>query len=558
MKNIKYLIILFGLCLIVACTLQDPQPASDLHDVSWTTDVKPGADYTKKQGEFITFVNLSQGALSEEFTIEEGNKFLKSGFQAKDSLQLFIDQDLGLKTSNRAINVLFNNPGKNIVKLRMTFKDSIAFPGNPVIPAVKENGVWVIEKIWNVEIYGKLKPAFKVSDKNGKELISVSAEQLVSITDQSKWPTVEVEAGDFLIFEDLTTVDRPTGGTWTINSGKPNKVSGKQIAQINFFTLGTSNAGSFTSSRNAPLPVESVVKLIPLKIKVIPSTQPFVFTGTAIQNEDNSISFGVTGEVASLAGKQANFKVHVTNGAFDQDLTVSSAIIDPADATKIILKTTTPTYNSDVITISYNGVGGVQSVDSRTLAAFTDKVVTNHFGNSLLDPSQAGFETVYSSGNQLQKGDFEGYFIGTANNTFPYFYRATNQVFAGLSSLKYENPNGVNNVLLQGTFRFQSGLDAGKYFLSYMVYLEPGNTMLAFTSGGAAGLSLTSSKWDLSTLERGKWVKITQVVTVNSPIAATASGRLDLRMVSSDNVGVVGLQKMYFDETKLVRIDTRP
>ncbi|TGV02969.1 hypothetical protein [Flavivirga rizhaonensis] len=554
MKNLKYLILV--ITLVFGC--EDETLPEQFQDATWVSNIRPGNAYVVNQGQSVSFRDLSQGALSHEFIIEEGNKYLYPGFGENDSLPLFVNDKLGTVSTDKDAHVLFLNPGINEVKLRNTFKDSVTYQGAVPIPAFQENGVWVIENVWTVDVFGPLKPAFKVLDKDDNEVVNISGDEEISIEDKDTWPVIQVEAGDALTYIDLTSEDRPTGRAWVNPIGKPAS-SNDSINAVGYFSLGRFNAGNITSIREGDeFPGERVKKLIPLVIEVIPSSQPFIYNeaGGIKQNNDDSITIGVTGEIEPFVGAEDSFTVRVVNTAasFDEEIPVLSATINPSDATKIDLVLSQPVYNTDEITVAYAG-NVIESVDTRVLQGFGPIDVQINFGANILTNPKWGFETAATTGNITRKAGLDGYWAGGANDPNEYFFRNTEKFVSGSASLRYSNPNGIDrNITLQGySLSSPNGIPAGSYLMSYQVYLEVGNTMKGFsTSRSPFGVF----SWDLETLPRGEWVEVNRVVTTGSDIPS--GQQINLSVTSGDNSGVTGEQIMYWDDLSLILLEERP
>ncbi len=549
MKKFNIYLLLLLLITIAACQKQDYEAPVELINTSFLTNVPPGTAFTKSTNEFISFLDLSHGSLTRQWTIETPNKFLITGFNPKDSLFKYIDKSKDTTSNASTIHVLFLKPGINKVKLRLTFNQKVTYPGTVPIVAVEQNGVWVIEKIWEINIYGPLLPAFKVTDKNNVEVLNVSKTQLIAEADSTKWPVVEVEAGDFLNFTDLTTDDRPEGRKWTINGGKP-ETSGAEVAKISFFKLGTFNAGTITSSRT--LPKASTIKVIPLKIKVIPSSKPFVFVGGLAEAPDETISFTVSGEVKPFSGQEGSFTLKYVNGTRSGNIAVLQAKVNATDATKIDLKLAAPIYNSDALNLSFAGTG-IKSVDERTLASFTNQKVKSYAGVNIIPDEFAGIETYGANANNAYSN---GYFVqGNSGNTNPVFSRTTDKFVSGVASMKFEVPSGITtDYTLQGSyFAANVNMPAGAYSASITVFLEVGNTMSQLLT--SLQTPATNILWDISSTPRGQWVTLTQ----NISIAAKSTGRYDTKVVKTANPNAgTGLQKLYIDDYSFTTIEVRP
>ena len=92
MKKFNIYLLLLLLITIAACQKQDYEAPVELINTSFLTNVPPGTAFTKSTNEFISFLDLSHGSLTRQWTIETPNKFLITGFNPKDSLFKYIDK----------------------------------------------------------------------------------------------------------------------------------------------------------------------------------------------------------------------------------------------------------------------------------------------------------------------------------------------------------------------------------------------------------------------------------------------------------------------------------
>ena len=553
MKKI-FIISALILAFIVSCEKDDYEaPYGDFSSLSWTTtEGFEDSDYVSTINSYIGFRDVSKNALTHSWHIPSETNLLNGNFDAEqDTIYTDFISSAGPRASSQDhINVIFRQPGVKEVELRNTFKDSVA-------ESVLTNGVWAVNKVFTVTVFDDIKPMFKVM-KGTDEILSISETDMPSEANIGSWPTVIVEAGEQLTYIDLTTTGDPDGRTWSFNGGAMD-MSGAETVNLSYNGLGSFTAGSITSKRNdAAKPDGEATKLIPLKIEVVPSSQPFVLNGM-ITEDAEVISLNVTGEIETLTGEEGNFIVHVVNttAGFDQNIAVQSATVNPSDATQIDLVLSAPIYNSDVITVEYTA-GNIGSVDFRVLDSFSATNVSLHRSDNIITnqglgigTDYAGFEVEASTGNPLKKGYAEGYWVGNTNVAFPNFERTTDLSNGDSSaSMKYESPSGVTDVRLQGSWFTNATkttyaiatLPAGDYDVSYMVYLDPGNTMLAFETEVQGGVIST---WDISTLPRGQWVEVSNSINV---AAALTNKKFDLSIKASGNVGVTGEQIMYFDD----------
>jgi len=558
MKNIKILSICFALLTLVACQDDDYEaPGDPISDVAFFTSIRAGLDPNVASEGFVSFIDASQGAISHEWTIDEGHFFLKEGFNVRDSLPLFINSDLGLSTDDKTAHVMFMEEGLTNVCLRNTFSEPVTFQSvDGPVSAVQEGDEWVFEKCFEFDVFAKeIKPAFKIL-QDGVEILTVGANDNPKETDSDTWPIVDVEVNKTLTFVDLSTVGRSNSRTWH-TTGLP-ETSNDSIAEIAFLQFGTtSNIGWMSSSRIDPLPLRSDNKLIPLKVRVVSSSAPFEITGDINEDESEKLSFQVTGTIdaASLIGQGSSFTVNVVNAmsGFNQDIAVQSVAVSSSDATFIELTMAEPIYNTDEITISYTG-GNILSSDQRPLADFSGKIVNPNLPEGVIDNPVFSFEVEEDRGNGGNTASW-----WTNHNNPWYFWGTTDDVTAtdGIRVVRYHADDFAT--VPGGSFFWAGdgdvaslGIDAGTYRASIQVYREPGTTI--------TDLNMQTDPWnnlffDFSNVTDGEWTEVTVDFTINDPLA-----KLSLRMTRDQwtNIGVTGPQTFYIDDLQLIPLEVRP
>ncbi|BAX81108.1 hypothetical protein ALGA_2796 [Labilibaculum antarcticum] len=540
---------------VVACDEDDYTAPDTLSDVSWYTGIHPGELYAVNIGEYVSFMDISQGMLSHKWSIDEGNNYLSPEFSVGDDLTNFIIADAPLTTDETTIHVLFNNTGLNKVRLYNTFSDSVTYPGTIPYGSVRKGDVWVIDTSLVVDVYQTINPEVKIFQD--EVLVgSVTFDQDPLEEEQATWDTIYVEAGSSLKYIDVSTVGRSTKRTWNLKGA--NFLESKNtdsIAVVHYFGMG-SYIGSITAERSVGFPDGKVVKNLPYIVKVIQSSQPFIVAdGSFTEDVNEVISFNVSGEVKDFSGEEANFTVHVENATsgFSQDIAVTSAKVNEDNRTKIELELAEVIYNTDVVTITYAG-GNIKSVDDRKLEAFTTpQKVKMNFPNSQLDPNWAGFEI---SNDNWKKAFCEGYFAGNKNGTAsaPIFSRVEGSLSPSEKPcMNYTSAGGVTDLVLMGS-NFKAMLpDEGSYTyqISFEIYIETGSNLTQLTT--IVLDPFTPITWDVTGVEEGKWVTLNQVVSFPS----LPTKRYDLKMISADNPGA-GDVKLYLDNHSFVLLEERP
>jgi len=583
MKNKKIIIFLLSLLALWGCNQDDYADFTapdEFSDVSWLVSLdrsrNPAERYDINADTFMSFLNLAQNAVSTEWKIEEGNFFLKEGFKSNDSLVKYIDTDAGLSKISGKAHVFFRKSGLNTVTLINKFKTPVKTnistndATHVKIETYEENGLFVVKTEFIFDVYATIQPSFSVL-KDGIEILKVTEADLPSLTKSDSWPTIEIEAATSLTFVDNTIVGRTNSRTWKTPDGVPG-LSNLKTSIVKFYRLGTFNAGSLTAARINTLPKAAVEKLIPLKIKVIKSKQAFVYDGALTEDASHKISFRVNGEVSPFTGAEGSFTVNVKNegkgSGFSLNIPVQSARVNAGDAIFIDLILAAPIYNSDVVTVSYNGNGNIKSADDRLLAAFNPSIVKMFFGASVLPGnSHPGFEI--PGGNLTNANATSEFFVpgggaigsGSGNGQFGdlVWQRDESKSYTGFASMRYKIPN-VANIPIVNLFGFflsdgPNGVPAGTYKVSYWVFIEPGTTLKGFRI--EFGNPITDIKiFNIASVEKGKWVEVSNVITF--PNALSGNTRTTLRILTDDNPGVSGAQLMYFDDLSLVPIQVRP
>lgn len=550
MKNIILFAAIFTLFLVTGCIDDEYEAPDTLSDVSWYTSIFPGKPYAVNQGEYISFMDVSIGALSHEWTIDDGSYYLSPKFKATDSLPDFIIPNAGLKSANKTIHVLFTKPGLNKVRLYNSFSEKVSYNASVPYSAVKQGDVWVVDTTFTIDVYEPIKPAFDVY-QDGSKVLSVSADDLPLVDDQATWDTIYVEAGAALQFVDMTTEGRPNERLWTANSGAFQNAKTDSAVTVKYFKLGAFTA-SFKSSRGGDLPVASVIKPVPAIIKVIPSSQPFVFNGGLMELADETIRFNVTGEAAAFTGEESNFTVHVTNSAtgFDQDIPVALAKVSDTDATKIELKLSQPIYNSDVVTVSFSG--NIKSTDTRDLQDFGPQQVSMYFAPNLLTSTWAGFDIASTN----QRAAFaDGYWVGPTNDGAPVFARVEGlDSPTGMPVMSFTMAGGITkDMTLQGS-KFNgmlSDMGAYNYVVSFKIFIQAGSNLTKILT--LVQEPFTVIEWNLTGVETGKWVTLKQQVS----FPALPTKRFDMKVAIADNPDA-GDVKFYFDDYSFQTYEVRP
>lgn len=513
MKAKNIFIALIAVLSMTGCEKEYIAPNS-FSDIGWYTSKGNAGEFVVNKGDFIGFMDVSQGEISHQWIIEEGTHFLKDGFEKGDSLEYFIDSSKGLSTTDKQISVLFSESGVKTVRLLQTFSDKVTLNSEIPVSAVKKGDEWVFDTIFTVDVYAPMMPAYKVyqliEDDEGAvieeaEILYISEADKPSSDNSGTWPTIDVEVGGRLKFVDLTTEDRPDKRTWTISNSSEGTVSNDSVVTIFFNELGytTNKLGSLKSERTEDDITASATKLIPLKVNVVPSTKPLLFTGNLNESEDQSISFSVSGELNQFTDAESAFTVHVTNSksGFDQNIEVSKAAVDPTDKTKVLLTLAAPIYSSDLITISYdNSVAPILSTDARELSSF-EKQEVNMYNEICVDPQYFDFENAEGWFLQHPKQWFlTGEKASSGSTSLKFIFDSSS---SGTSAKKAKTQSVAPNLL---------DLKEGSYRISMDVWVSEESEVKKVQTNLSNSFLVVD--WDFTEVAKGSWQTITTEVTL--------------------------------------------
>lgn len=572
MKKIIFALIIIACGFFTACEDAYEAP-SDIYDVSWyTSDRNNKVQYAGEQGGFMAFRDLSQGALSHEWTIDEGMYYLNNGFGKNDSLPKFINKELGRKSSEYTINVYFDKPGVKKVNLRNTFPQKVCFNGETKVEAIKEGDVWVFDTTFVVDVYGEMLPAYEVYKLieddagnviNEELLLQITEEDMPTASDSTNaeiWKTHIIEAGTRIKYVDLTTIDRPTGRTWSVFT-KRNQASistdSAAIFQYKEMGLIQNKLSRFTSERAATnnlIPSATAFKIIPINFEVTPSSKPYRISGTPYESEDEAINVSVSGEIEAIEDAIAAFTVHVTNkNGFNEVIPVASAKVNAEDATLITLKLSDAIYSSDNVTIAFdNTKGSVQSKDGRSLESFSAVEVQSFMDPNIFDEAYSSFEV--ETITNWKAAFAQGYWVGATNGseTEP-VYKLIEAADSpnGTKVMSYTMNGGVTSQVNLQFSKFKTTLtQTGTYLFSITLYIEPGSKLSHLRS--VAPVPWVMMNWDLSTQPEGQWITLTEEIEATE----IPTANMQLQVIPVENPGA-GDVKIYFDNYSIAPLEVR-
>lgn len=479
-KNIFKSLLLMLTVATISCE-KEYVPLDTVEDVSWYTSetIKQSYEkYTVNADSVISFMDLSQSALSHEWIIEEGSYFQKDNFNM--NLHPYIeqiDESKGLVSKKAIEHVCFTKLGETKVTLKNRFANCVTSNTNELISAVEDGDNWLFTKEFIVDVYGKLNPAvqiFKIVGENEPEEVFLFEEDYVVPNDPDQWQSITLTAGDKLRFVDLLGGDRPDSRTWTI--GEDTYIDAE--TDVTFTSPDTYSDFFIQSTRT--LPVATYKKRIPINVIVEASTELFVAKeeDVAINTASSNIIYvpAKNGAFLIANGVVEDFSVTVETGegiAVD-GITVTGVQISPSNSAMLEVTLSDVIYPKEKVMLSYTaGENKILSSDGgREFQSFTDiEVINNYEGVSAMPTNTTetttsadayGFELAYS-GNYWTPSDLNS----------DLFLAQTDTYHAGTSSLRVQALTATTALkfyMLNEKHRFE--VEHGTYLLTHYVYVE--------------------------------------------------------------------------------------
>lgn len=525
MKNTIIAIALIVSGVFTSCNNDAYEEPNVFADTGWYTSALRQTEINVGIDQYMSFSDLSQGTVNNSWTISSGNFFLKGPINRQDSIfDSFIINKGDTVTNDRTIHVLFKKSGLQTVRLYNTFNDSVAFRGNDTIPAVKIGDKWVMDKTFVIDVYDTIVPAIEIRQDG------------VLVDHTNPLDTIYIEAGGSLDFSDVTTIGRPNTWNWNVGGATNNE----QEATLIFKKLGIWEGNVNLSRTGQNIPGDWENYQIPINFKVIPSSQPFVVSGAIKELEDQTIQVPFNGEFAPFTDQESFFTVHVNGNPF----AVDKIEINEDDATILDIKLVDQIYESDDITISYDGMGSLESTDTRKPVAFSDLSVASYSLN-VFDINAATLEDGGASASWVPSWEDDTLIEVTTDNPH-----------SGEYSLKLTFDGEERNNALGFRYNPMSNgakfiLEADKtYIIEMWLYIEPGGDYPNFWPHIIGGQ--WKGWWTDASAAIGQWTKFSYEY---APGALKPASAIMLRIPdeTTDKRGV-----MYFDDFVVKEKDIRP
>lgn len=372
MKAVKYIYKLssfFALLLAVGCS-DEFELLNSVSDTAWYNS-EAAADasnrYQMSVGEYISFMDASQGVVSREWKIDTATAvFLADSFDPNDDADSQVDPSKGDTSSNAVEAVYFTAAGPSNVTLTGKFNEWVGSHDNSGNESTYTDGYWEIVTEYTINVFSALQPAFRLYtlDENGD--VDQDFTLLAGET-QSPNKIFYVETGDMIYFEDLTTeVGFPEdydgyndyyeySRAWTV-TGSKQASSTEETPSFSFSSAGSYSGFKLATTRS--IPSNTVSKTIPVTIKVVEvdPTIKSVYTSSTANNVlvvatntelEDAISSGFSIIVTDAEG-------NAVTGSDGEEYSITSAEVDGDNTMNINLTLSDYLYEGDIITLSYD------------------------------------------------------------------------------------------------------------------------------------------------------------------------------------------------------------
>ncbi len=597
-----YIKFLFVLLALTSCEKDDFERLSDFSKADIFIAAR-GSDSDSNEiiplalNDFISIADVSQGITSRTWTLEGNNAFLTNRFRPEDSLNLtpFIDRSLGLINDDSTIHVLFREPGIQTISYRGVFPREVSISPTgrsgadvrEAVASVQEGDEWILNVDYQFEILDNL-DARAVVSQNDTQIATLNLGQNFNDNDRDSFPVVTVEVGQSLTLESSLSqnIGEPTSIQWLTPGSSPEEKQGESV-EVTYSTTGDFlvNIVLNRNGRGQTLREATHTEIIPLLVRVVPSTQPLAPVNNPMvePNDDiegsNRISFEVNGVIASIADTAAsNFTLTAVNGTFNQPIPVSRVEIDRNNPSGLILILNEPVFNSDILTLSYTGTGIV--ADSRELENFMDLEVTPVLQNALTDAANPSFE---ASSTQLGLGfvprGFSFVNQGGANlipslsnpNGSPILSRSTERANDGAASFRFrfeadnlsqldpgDPTNGGNTIRFFHNTMDADDLEPGDYIVLMDIFISEGTNIPGITATQLfqgpfdSGGPRDTYSIDFAPITRGEWVEVRANFTADAVINNA------LVIDVQKQAGLTGVQEFFVDNIQYILSEPRP
>lgn len=558
-------------------------------DVAWTSYISSlGADIYNENsayvetGDYLFLRDCSQGALSHEWFIDDKVSFFTD---VEDTTTTIPDKT----STDLDAYILFEKSGWTTITMRNTFaEETVPNTSSSYAASVnnyydEDEGVWVFEKTWSIEIYGSLKPAFTVQhyalDGTQTEVLNVSGDEETS----SDYLTeITISQGDILQFVyDESSDYKSSGQTWTVTGGVYDmNNSTDYVATYSFNTVGTYSGYSLyvwrdviNSGSTDQILASNYTKVVPIKVNV-DYANIAISVASIYQQSDGRIVVPLSKEIktpldTSLASA-FSIKFVGKDGTESSSVAITDVEISPSDNTALLLTMETgdlDNYQFSHGLLSYTPAtdayiydGSINSI-SDPIAGVSDASVTLY---GVLDSQYFDFNTAYESpsnvGNIINGWWFNYVEASTSDNgSFVDVIADPTDTTGEDKAMRFYLNGEVEaddtHYIALAYYQHSSGeeLTAGKYKLYGRLYVN--EFVETSTGAGTAylqavfnngGLVLCSIPIHGRTI--GEWVEIDEEITISAGTTFTNFRLQSQYTGASSNVSNLTRTDFYIDD----------
>lgn len=542
MKKIENILLSTALIFMMGCEKEDGSGYTIPTDVMWTSYVSTySADiYDESQiyvepGDYLFLRDLSQSALSHEWTISSNASF----FTTVDDTSTTYDA----KTiTDKDAYIVFQESGICNIKLRNTFASKVVSNNEIPIEATYDEtlGVWVFEKEWNVDVYGELKPGFWINrialDGTTTEVLRVSGDDETSLDDLTD---IYISQGDKLQFVyDEESDYKSSSQTWTIPGLPTSDGSGTESWVFN--TVGSYSGYYIAATRDEitaigntnEIAATTVRKVIPMQL-IVEYSNIAPIKSSIIQQWDSKISVPFNKELNVAGATDLASAFSLTIGG--ESVTITDAEVS-ADDSSVLLLTIGDHFDNYLLT-----TGSLSYTPTKESQYIYDGTIT---GNQISDPAE-GFSgadvTLYHIFNSTYFNFDELSSLTSSGNIVNgwWFNRSESQLAADESyidlaenfegqyrSLKYvingESDSDYPVILAFLSSASGDAIEAGTYKMHYKLYVEEYNAIdTSWASEAYLRISLSGGTIDLCKINiaeqtQGCWIDGVADLTLDS------------------------------------------
>ncbi|MFR9592368.1 MAG: hypothetical protein SNG27_08235 [Rikenellaceae bacterium] len=512
MKAVKNIYKLSSLCALMFATgcSDEYEQLNLVSDTAWynseaASDVSNR--YQMSVGEYISFMDASQGLVSREWKINsETAVFLADSFDPSDDAEPQVDPSKGDTSSNAVEAVYFTAAGPSYVTLTGKFNEWVGSHDNTGNEATFVDGYWEIVTEYQVNVFSPLEPAFRLYTLDDNGDVDQDFTLLAGET-QSPNKIFYIETGDIVYCEDLTTeVGFPEdydgynsyyeySRAWTVTGSKQGS-STEANPSFSFSSAGTYSGFKLATTRS--IPSNTVSKTIPVTIKVS-EVAPAIKSAYTSPVANNIVVLATNSELSDVLSSGFSISVADAEGntatcSDGSDYSITSVAVDADNSMNINVTLSDYLYEGDIITISYDATTSSIYPNSEytdlDFGSVTDKSVTNtiseQFTSALLKVEEST-DTSFANASTASL-----WWTGATS----YFERALNPYLKSLymDYVDYEDdyvvmfnttesgiPTGQTtevSVVTEAVALADLVIPAGNYIFSYNIYFESDKDML--------------------------------------------------------------------------------